>query len=224
MTAKKFSNALGGIGEGYIDEAVKYTAKKKSSAWLKWACVAACLLLFVAGGLLGNIFHSPDDPGHGILSYFVITAQAANGESTNLNVTDSCINWNKPNYSLFGHDTPLFRFDVTPSDLQSNEAIYQRFDISVSYNGTTVTDKDEHISVAYIHSAPSSQTYGYSVFGWFAEPTDVIITVTDKESKEVVEEMTVNVKYDANRQEYALTITKLDTTKESKPAEPSTNQ
>ena len=58
MTAKKFSNALGGIGEGYIDEAVKYTAKKKSAAWLKWACAAACLLLFVAGGLLGNIFHT----------------------------------------------------------------------------------------------------------------------------------------------------------------------
>ncbi len=37
------------------------------------------------------------------------------------------------------------------------------------------------------------------------------VTITDKESKAVVEEATVNVKYDANRQEYELKITKLDT-------------
>ena len=65
--------------------------------------------------------------------------------------------------------------------------------------------------VAYLASAHTSQTYGYTIFGWFTEPTDVIVTITDKESKAVVEEMTVNVKYDANRQEYELKLTSLDT-------------
>jgi len=37
MTAKKFSNALGNIGEGYVDEAVRYTPKRKRSPWVKWA-------------------------------------------------------------------------------------------------------------------------------------------------------------------------------------------
>ena len=114
-------------------------------------------------------------------------------------------------YNMFGHNIPLFSFDVEPSDLKSNEAVYQRFDISISYNGSPVKNKDEHIMVAYLASAHTSQTYGYTIFGWFTEPTDVVVTITDKESKAVVEEITVNVKYDANLQEYELKLTYLDT-------------
>ena len=55
MTAKKFSNALGGIGEKYINEAVTYTAKKKMSPWVKWGVIAACLCLVVTGGVRGAI-------------------------------------------------------------------------------------------------------------------------------------------------------------------------
>lgn len=47
MTTKKFSNALGNIGENYVDEAVTYTAKKKSNAWLKWSTLAACFLFVI---------------------------------------------------------------------------------------------------------------------------------------------------------------------------------
>ena len=211
MTTKKFSGALGNVDEKYITEATSYSANRSKHTWVRWVAIAACLSLIIAGGLLGNIFHSPDTPDNSILSYFVITAQAANGESTELSFTSSCINSGKPNHNLFGHDMPLFHFDVKPSNLENNEAVYQRFDISISYNGTTVTVKDEHISVAYLASAHSSQTYGYTIFGWFTEPTDVVVTITDKESKAVVEEMTVNVKYDANRQEYELKLTNLDT-------------
>ena len=214
MTAKKFSAALGGIGESYIDEAVSYVPKRKKNTWVKWVSMAACLSLMIAGGLFGNIFHSPDTPDvpeNNILSFFTITAHAANGETKVLNVSDSFVSSGEPKYNMFGHNIPLFSFDVEPSDLKSNEAVYQRFDISISYNGSPVKNKDEHIMVAYLASAHTSQTYGYTIFGWFTEPTDVIVTITDKESKAVVEEMTVNVKYDANRQEYELTLTNLDT-------------
>ena len=47
MTTKKFSNALGNIGESYVDEAVNYTAKKKSISWLKWSAIAACFLFVI---------------------------------------------------------------------------------------------------------------------------------------------------------------------------------
>ena len=47
MTTKKFSNALGNIGENYVDEAANYTVKKKSNAWLKWGAIAACFCLVV---------------------------------------------------------------------------------------------------------------------------------------------------------------------------------
>ena len=219
MTARKFSNTLGNIGESYVDEAVTYTAKRKKNTWIKWASIAACLSLIIMGGIFGGLFRSPETPDtpyipdDNVISYFVITAHAANGETTVLNVSDSFVSSGEPKYNMFGHNIPLFSFDVTPSDLKSNEAVYQRFDISIFYNGTTVTvtDKDEHISVAYLYSIHSSQTHGYSIFGWFTEPTDVVVTITDKESKAVVEEITVNVKYDANRQEYELKITSLDT-------------
>lgn len=47
MKATKFSNALGNVGDNYVDEAVTYTVKKKSNAWLKWGAIAACLCLVV---------------------------------------------------------------------------------------------------------------------------------------------------------------------------------
>ena len=47
MTTKKFSNALGNIGESYVNEAVTYSAKKKN-AWIKWGAMAACLCIVVA--------------------------------------------------------------------------------------------------------------------------------------------------------------------------------
>ena len=48
MTTKKFSSALGNIGENYVDEAVNYTAKKKGNAWLKWGAIAACFVFVFA--------------------------------------------------------------------------------------------------------------------------------------------------------------------------------
>ncbi|MBQ5602004.1 MAG: hypothetical protein IIU77_04195 [Clostridia bacterium] len=215
MNTKKFSNALGNIGENYIDEAVTYTQKKKKNTWIKYIAIAACLSLIVMGGVFGSLFRSLDTPDNenNVMSYFMITAHAANGESTELNVSNSCFSSGTPKYNIFGHDMPLFHFDVKPSDLENNEAVYERFDISISYNGTPVVDKDEHIMVGYLvnvhHS--TSKAYAYSIIGWFTEPTDVVVTITDKESKAVVEEITVNVKYDANRQEYELKITNLYT-------------
>ena len=55
MTTKKFSKALGNIGESYVDEAVNYTAKKKSNAWLKWGAIAACFALIICTIPLVNV-------------------------------------------------------------------------------------------------------------------------------------------------------------------------
>ena len=48
MTALAFSEALGGIGAGYVEEAAGYTAKRARSLW-KWGLAAACLCLVVIG-------------------------------------------------------------------------------------------------------------------------------------------------------------------------------
>lgn len=74
MNTKKFSNALGNISESYVDEAVTYTAKKKSTPWVKWVAVAVCLCIAVMGvfPLFGNYESS-----------FVLTAYAF-GEDNSL--------------------------------------------------------------------------------------------------------------------------------------------
>ena len=217
MKKENISDALNNIDFDMIEdvyESTKVKKKKLKRSWIKRGAIAACLWLLVMGGIFGNLFRSPnapDVPENNIISFFTITAHAANGETKVLNVSDSFVSSGEPKYNMFGHNIPLFSFDVEPSDLKSNEAVYQRFDISISYNGSPVKNKDEHIMVAYLASAHTSQTYGYTIFGWFTEPTDVVVTITDKESKAVVEEITVNVKYDANLQEYELKLTYLDT-------------
>lgn len=219
MKKENISNALNNIDFDMVEDVYECTKEKKKkpkSSWIKWGAIAACLCLLVTGGILGNMFRSPgtpDVPQKSITSYFVITAHAANGESTELSISSSCFNSGEAKSNIFGNDMPTFNFSVSPSALKSNEAIYERFDISISYNGTTVTvtDKDEHISIAYLASAHSSQTYGYSIIGWFTEPTDILINVVEKDSREIMETITVNVKYLADKQEYELEVTNLTT-------------
>ncbi|MGM9643130.1 MAG: hypothetical protein ACI3XI_07975 [Eubacteriales bacterium] len=215
MTTKKFSNALGNISDSYVDEAVNYTPKRKNNIWVKWVSIAACLSLIVMGGILGNLFlfpDTPDVPENNIISYFVITAHAANGDSTELSFGDSCLSSGTPKNSIFGHDMPTFHFDVKPSDLKSNESVYQRFDISISYNGTPVKDKDEHIMVVYLISTQHpDEPWAYSIIGWFTEPTNIVVNILDKESREIVETITVDVNYLADKQEYELKVTDLTT-------------
>lgn len=63
MTAERFSNALGDIAEGYIAEALTYTARKKRAVWLRWGAVAACLCLTV-GTIFGVGLLIRDDVGN----------------------------------------------------------------------------------------------------------------------------------------------------------------
>ena len=219
MKKENISDALNNIDFDMIEDVYESTkAKKKNtkSPWLKWGAIAACLSLVVMGGIFGNLFHSPDTPDipqKSIISYFVITAHAANGEATELGLADSCFNSAPAQEGNgFGVDMPLFHFSVTPSDLKNNEAIYDHFDISVSYNGSNVKDKDEHISVTYlIPMQNSSEPWSYSITGWFTEPTDILINIVEKDSREIMETITVNVKYLADKREYELELTNLTT-------------
>lgn len=209
MTAKKFLCALGNISENYINEAAAYSRKRKSKAWVKWVAMAACLSLFLTGTIVGTIFRSPATPDASITSYFVLTAQAANGETVDLGVTEGCFNSGPHGGNIFGVDMPLFHFSLRPSDLKDNEVLYSRFDISVSYNGAFVKNMDEHIMISYL--IPRYGPWSYSISGWFEEPTDIIINITDKQSHEIVETITLNVNYIAHKQGYELQIKNITT-------------
>ena len=47
MITRKFSSALGNIGEKYINEAIIYSAKSNKKSWVKWGAIAACFCLML---------------------------------------------------------------------------------------------------------------------------------------------------------------------------------
>ena len=61
MNASKFSNALGNVGESYVDEAVSYTAKKKNKIWKGLVTIAACLALVVSLSVGGAMMFGRED-------------------------------------------------------------------------------------------------------------------------------------------------------------------
>lgn len=218
MTNKELYREFGNIDPELIEAAAPTEKKPRKIVWVKWVAMAACLAILVTGGLLGNRSPAPETPENGNRagSYFVITAQAADGESTELGVSDSCFNSSgTAQGNIFGVDMPLFNFSVCPADLENNEAIYERFEITVSYNGTVVDmegSMDEHIMIAYqVPVQGVDAPWSYVVLGWFTEPTAVMVNILDKESHEVVETITVYVNYLAEKQGYDLKITSLIT-------------
>lgn len=59
MNAKSFSEALGNISEKYIEEAFSYNKSPKSSHWLKWGAIAACLCLVIITAIVFLTLNNP---------------------------------------------------------------------------------------------------------------------------------------------------------------------
>lgn len=184
--------------------------------------VAALALVLCCGGILFWLtFDKPkDDPS----SWFVITAYATDsGDLTELGLNDACFNSGGTGENIFHVDVPVFSFTLSPANWGGNsnksEKTYADFDVTVSYNGNMVDPKDKHIIVGLLYPTPGTDApvrYGYEVLGWFEEPTDITISITDKDSGDLVEELTVNVKYIADSQAYQLTLIEVKTNRSGK--------
>ena len=81
MNTKKFSEAMGEIGDKYVEEAIRYRATKKakglSSKWIKRGTIAACLCVALVAGVLFKT-SAPDvviAPG-----FLTVTAYAASSD------------------------------------------------------------------------------------------------------------------------------------------------
>ena len=215
MTSEQIYRELGGIDPALVAQAApgeKIT--KKRYQWIKWVAAAACLTLMSAGGILWRWQQTPEKPvetGDRVTSYFTITAMAADGEVKDLGVHSSCFNSSASKENVFGVDMPLFNFEVRPTDLKNNEVLYRRFDIAVSYNGKLAQGKDEHVMVGFVGYRDGPAAWAYFVSGWFTEPTELLIQIIDKESRQIVETIAVMVTYHAERQGYDLEITNLTT-------------
>ena len=168
--------------------------------------IAASLALMICG--FGLWLALDRDSAESVESLFAVVARAENGVSTEMNLNDSCFNSGGSGESLFHVDFPLFDFVVTPADRQETGQEFFRYDITVSYNGKVVGPKDDHIMVSFMLPVSGSNApAGYGIVGWFEEPTNIKISLSDKTSGEMVEELTISVCYLPESQGYALTVT-----------------
>lgn len=210
MTNMNIYVSLGGLDPELIEKAApaERAERKKSRVQIKWGIIAACLSLVAMGGVLAGVLLSPDVPSENIVSGFAITAYAADGSLTELGVEDSCYNSvdSDSQKNVFDVDVPLFSFSVSPANQKEGQAPYSQFDISVSYDGHEVDGKDEHILVTTLIPMPhaENQDWAYSIVGWFTEPTNVVIRILDKSSREIVQTIMVQVTYLPQQNQYEL--------------------
>lgn len=66
MTAEKFFEVLGDVDENKVAEAEELAAKPARPRWRRWAALAACLTLVLAGTLFTRYFPKPVSGGGGI--------------------------------------------------------------------------------------------------------------------------------------------------------------
>lgn len=144
--------------------------------------------------------------------WFVITAQAVEGDWKELDLNEGYFNSGGTNQSIFPADTPLFNFVIKPSDWDNYENEYGKFEVAISYNGKKVESLDDHVVVFTAFPVyGSNDSYEYHVIGWFEETTDITITISDKTTDKIIEEQTVNVCYVADSKAYRLTVTNVQT-------------
>ncbi len=211
MNKETLFKSIGQIDDQTLIETEPY--KKTPSSHVVFRLIAASLAIVLM--VFGFSYLLPKDHSSQTLSsWFVITAQAAEGDWKELDLNDGFFNSGGTNQSisLFPADVPLFKFVVEPASFDNNESIYSQFSVSVSYNNRTVDSLDDHVVVYnIIPLVGSNGAYGYEVTGWFEETTDVKVTIVDKRTGDLVEEITVNVKPQQGESVYTLTVTNVET-------------
>lgn len=199
------------IDERALIETEAYKKRNSTHAIVGLIAASLAIVLLVSGIL----YLSPaDNPNQMPCPWFVVTAQAAEGDWNELGLNDGFFNSGGTNqsFSLFPVDVPLFNFVVKPSDWDNYENEYGKFEVVVSYNGKKVESLDDHVVVFHVFPLyGSNASYEYHVTGWFERTTDIDITIVDKSTGFVVEGITVNVEPQQDKSVYQLTVTNVET-------------
>lgn len=203
-----------------IDDATLLSTEQSHKRRIKYPlikAIAACLALVICG--LGLYFHlRKPAPCDTTAPWFGITAYAENGVMEELQLNCSFANSYESKTNIFGNEKPLFNFDIKPKKVAGDQESFSIYncDIFVSYNGKTLDFRgDDHIRVAYTTTAVGYPGYpsspGYSVFGWFDEPTTLIISISHCDTGELLEKYSVLVTPTPETENYELTVLEIQT-------------
>lgn len=174
--------------------------------------IAACLALVICG--LGLYFHFRNPAADTTAPWFGITAHAENGVMEELHLNCSIANSYESKTNIFGNDKPVFNFDVHPKKgAEQDDFPLNDWDILVSYNDKNVDIRgDDHIFIAYtMPAAGYSGSPGYSVLGQFDAPTTLTISISDRNTGEILEEYSLHVKPMPETDNYELTVLEIKT-------------
>lgn len=221
MTEQQIMNALADVKQEHILAGLNIQKRKRKIGWIRCATVAAMLLLLI--GVAAIWQGLADKPTDKAVHFFAITAQEADGEKTNYELNKSYFNSGTFfQTDLFGENRQLFEFalDTThwTDDPLTMRQYYSNFDITVSYDGQTADDDDKHIAIFHLLDTEiltSSVTTGYGITGWFEEPTDLEICITEKKTGTLVERIVLHICYMPEKNGYELTVTEYETMKSS---------
>lgn len=211
MNENELYRSLNEIDDDLLQRSETGKAEKKPQKFIR-VLAAAAVLACVAG--LGFLFR-PADKSDGSTPLFVISVYAENGETVELKENEklsfSSGSTGDPIY-WFDADKPLFKFDFRSAQWEGERYPWKNYTVTFSYNGKEIEARDAHIMVANtIPVAGYEGTGGYFIVGWFEEPTDIEITVRDRESGELMERTVVHICYLAEEDTYELTVTEVTT-------------
>ncbi len=209
MNENHIFDAISAINDDALQDAKSYK-KARSRVWVRWCAVAASLILVISvialpvlfSGNSSNSYHAP---------LFVITAHAADAQSTELEVNQNCFSSGPAQGNIFGVDMPIFDLSIEPGDWDNRGNISSTYELEISYNGKVIQGKDDHILVSIV--VPIHGTDGvskYMVSGWFEEPTDLTVAVKERASGKTVETMTVHIRYCEEENGYETTLVDVD--------------
>ncbi len=187
--------------------------------------VAAASLVLILGIFGFSALFAPEAPEDTPTPWFIVTAQAADGEEVELDRNDGVLNSAfdpedlaaGPSGSFFdpnaSKSAPVFSFYLNPTEWASDATIGNASDyisLSVSYDGKEVDGRDKNVMIGF---SLSKDIWRYWIVGRFEEPRDVTITITvrDAKSKEIIETIIVDVKYSADAQAYELSVVESQT-------------
>lgn len=212
MNKNDLFKSIGEIDEQTLVNAEVRKKRKTSNVVIK--LIAASLAVVVM--VFGFLYFLPDD--HIDSPLFVITAQAAEGDWSELDMYKGFFNAAPAENvkSWIPADMPAFSFMIKPSDWGNYESQYGQFGISLSYNNKTVDAWDDHIccyNVYPLAGCADPDRHMYEVVGWFEEETDVIITITETNTGDILQKITLNVQPQQDDGTCKLTVTNIETHK-----------
>lgn len=212
MNRNDLFKSFNGVDEELLQRSESVHVPGRKNLYTRIAAAVLAIIVCVFGISFLHDYENGQKKVSGLAMY----VYAANGERNQMNLNELFLN-SVPNsadggYKFFDVDMPLFSFTFQSPLWEGQRLFHWDHTVSFSYNGHIVDGKDAHI--VFLHIIPvkgHDGYYAYEILGWFEEPTDLVITVYDKESGNILEETTVHICYFPEEEIYGLTVTEVNT-------------